>query len=61
MELIASQTGAKLVIPEPEVINYKEALIFALLGVLKAQNDINVLASVTGASRDHSAGQIFLP
>lgn len=61
MELIASQTEAKLVMPEPEVINYKEALIFALLGVLKAQNDINVLASVTGASRDHCSGKVYFP
>lgn len=60
MELIASQTEAKLVIPEPEVINYKEALIFGLLGVLKARGEVNVLASVTGASLDHSSGNIFL-
>ena len=35
------------------------ALIFGLLGVLKIKNDINVLASVTGAKRDHSSGNIF--
>ncbi len=49
----------KIEIPNQKIIEYKEALIFALLGVLKLQNEINVLASVTGASRDHSSGMIF--
>ncbi|MGX1023212.1 anhydro-N-acetylmuramic acid kinase [Flavobacterium sp. CS20] len=46
-------------IPSSEIINYKEALIFGLLGVLKFRNEINVLKSVTGACRDHSSGVIF--
>ncbi|MBZ9628359.1 anhydro-N-acetylmuramic acid kinase [Psychroflexus sp. CAK1W] len=61
VELISKQCDAKLVIPNPEVIHYKEALIFALLGVLKARGEVNVLASVTGASRDHSSGRVLLP
>lgn len=43
------------------LINYKEALIFALLGVLKKSNKINCLQSVTGAQKDHSSGEIFYP
>lgn len=50
-----------LIIPSAEQINYKEALVFALLGVLKLENQINVLASVTGASRNHSSGHVFNP
>ncbi|WP_430613610.1 anhydro-N-acetylmuramic acid kinase [Flavobacterium sp. JP2137] len=50
-----------VVIPAAEQINYKEALVFALLGVLKLENQINVLASVTGASTNHSSGRIFHP
>jgi anhydro-N-acetylmuramic acid kinase len=61
LELIASQTQAQLIVPDAKVIHYKEALIFALLGVLKDREEINVLASVTGASQDHSAGFIYLP
>lgn len=61
MELISLKTNTELVIPNPEVINYKEALIFAFLGVLKEREKINVLASVTGASRDHSSGKVYLP
>lgn len=51
----------QFVIPEKELIDFKEALIFALLGVLKLREEINVLSSVTGASRDHSSGLIFSP
>lgn len=48
-------------IPDDKTIQYKEALIFGLLGVLKLRNEVNTLASVTGASKDHSSGKIFLP
>lgn len=48
-------------IPDDKTIQYKEALIFGLLGVLKLRNEINTLASVTGAEKDHSSGKIFLP
>lgn len=50
-----------IVIPDKKVLEYKEALIFALLGVLKLRDEINVLSSVTGAKNDHSAGNIFCP
>src|SRR5690606_9993511 len=40
-------------IPGRRILEYKEALIFGLLGILRLRGEINVLASVTGASRDH--------
>ncbi|MFK7050613.1 MULTISPECIES: anhydro-N-acetylmuramic acid kinase [Flavobacterium] len=49
----------KVLIPDQKIIEFKEALIFAFLGVLKLENKINVLSSVTGASEDHSAGYIY--
>lgn len=49
----------KLTIPEAKILEFKEALIFGLLGILKLRNEINVLASVTGAPRNHSSGIIF--
>ncbi|MFM7681632.1 MAG: anhydro-N-acetylmuramic acid kinase [Bacteroidota bacterium] len=49
----------EIVIPDKKTIEFKEALIFALLGVLKLRNEINVLASVTGAQKDHSSGIIY--
>ncbi|WP_366184992.1 anhydro-N-acetylmuramic acid kinase [Flavobacterium ovatum] len=50
----------QIIIPESEILEYKEALIFALLGVLKLRNEVNVLSSVTGASKDHSSGIVYV-
>ena len=50
-----------LIIPPAELIEFKEALIFALLGILKLRNENNCLKSVTGAKKDHSSGVIFFP
>ena len=50
-----------LIVPSEKIIEYKEALIFGLLGVLKLRNEINCLASVTGATQNHSSGKIFNP
>ncbi len=60
IERIKKHTGVAIVIPDDDVVNYKEALIFALLGYLKDQGKNNCLASVTGASRDHSSGVVFV-
>ena len=49
----------KMVIPERKIIEFKEALIFGLLGVLKLRNEINTLSSVTGAKMDHSSGIVY--
>lgn len=49
----------KIEIPDAKIIEFKEALIFALLGVLKLRNEVNVLSSVTGAKQDHCSGMVF--
>jgi anhydro-N-acetylmuramic acid kinase len=49
----------EIIIPDNKTLEFKEALIFALLGVLKLRNEINVLSSVTGAKTDHSSGNIY--
>ena len=49
----------EVVIPDKKTLEFKEALIFGLLGVLKLRKEINVLSSVTGAKFDHSSGVIF--
>ncbi len=55
------QNIATIVVPSKTVIEFKEALIFALMGVLKFQNKTNVLSSVTGAKKDSCSGVIFYP
>lgn len=58
---IPNKKDVKLVIPSEEIIEYKEALIFGFLGVLKLRNENNCLSSVTGSKMDHSSGKIFNP
>ncbi|GJM36507.1 MAG: anhydro-N-acetylmuramic acid kinase [Saprospiraceae bacterium] len=47
-----------LIVPEPDIINFKEALLMALMGALRLSARTNCRASVTGASRDCSGGSI---
>lgn len=48
----------KITVPDALIVNYKEALIFALLGYLRLAGKVNTLASVTGAKFDSIGGNI---
>ncbi|WP_445381359.1 anhydro-N-acetylmuramic acid kinase [Robiginitalea sp. IMCC43444] len=63
MDRLKEKLGSrvKIEIPDPGLIAFKEALVFAFMGVLRIREETNVLSSVTGASRDHSSGQLFYP
>ncbi len=63
MEVLQEKLGnaASMVLTPPTLIEFKEALVFALMGVLRLEEKNNVLSSVTGASRDSSSGVVFLP
>ena len=52
-------SGCKLVIPSREIVDFKEALIFAFLGVLYMTGQPSCLSSVTGAERDNIGGMLF--
>ncbi|WP_312751204.1 MULTISPECIES: anhydro-N-acetylmuramic acid kinase [Epilithonimonas] len=58
IEKIKAKTKTEIQIPKKEIIEYKEALIFAFMGVLRLQNLKNVLSSATGSLYDHSAGLV---
>ena len=49
-----------VVIPEENLVKYKEALIMALMGVLRWREENNVISSVTGASRDSIGGAVWI-
>jgi len=49
----------KYVLPDDQTINYKEALIFAFLGVLYNYKIVNCLSSVTGAKIDSISGALY--
>tara|TARA_R100000935_G_C2828753_1_gene163812 strand:- start:1060 stop:2124 length:1065 start_codon:yes stop_codon:yes gene_type:complete len=59
IEILQKKTSAKIIIPSSEIVNFKEAVIFGFLGVLKMREEINVLRSVTGAENDHCAGLVY--
>lgn len=61
MERIKAHASVELVQPSKEIIDFKEALIFAFLGVLRVMGETNCLASVTGARCNSSSGVIYLP
>lgn len=61
MQRILEISQANITIPSKEIIEYKEALIFGLLGILKLREEVNCLASVTGALKNHSSGIVFHP
>jgi anhydro-N-acetylmuramic acid kinase len=49
----------EVVIPDTNLVSYKEALIMAFIGVLRWRQEANVLASVTGAERDSVGGALW--
>ncbi|MBP5549040.1 MAG: anhydro-N-acetylmuramic acid kinase, partial [Bacteroidales bacterium] len=59
IERMTTLGGCRIIVPEPAVIEYKEALIFAFLGVLYMLNLPSCLSSVTGASKDNIGGMLF--
>lgn len=59
IERIQSGTQHQVIVPDTSIIDFKEALIFALLGVLRLQNENNCLSSVTGSSKDNSGGLVI--
>lgn len=60
LKRVKNHKKVNLVVPSKELIEFKEAVVFGLLGVLKLREEINCLASVTGAERDHSSGAVFV-
>ncbi len=50
----------EVVVPDEKIVAYKEALVMALIGVLRWRQEYNVFSSVTGASRDSIGGALWI-
>ncbi len=61
VEEISSHTQLTLKIPDRPIVDFKEALIFAFLGLLRMERRNNIIADVTGASRASCGGAVYLP
>ena len=48
------------VVPDEKIVAYKEALVMALIGVLRWRQEYNVMSSVTGATRDSIGGALWI-
>ena len=59
MDRIRERNKNRITIPGGRLVEFKEALIFAFMGVLRSKGDINCLASVTGALRDSCGGVVY--
>lgn len=49
-----------VVVPEKPIVAFKEAIIMALLGVLRWREEETVLSSITGASRNSIGGALWM-
>ena len=61
MECMNNYAQCSIIIPDKILVEYKEALIFALLAVLRFRGEINCLSKVTGARINNIGGALWLP
>lgn len=55
-----SNLDIEVVVPEENIVKYKEALVMALIGVLRWRQEYNVFSSVTGAKRNSIGGAVWI-
>jgi len=55
------QEMVSVVIPKEQMVDFKEAIVFAYMGWLHLENKPNCLKAVTGAAKDHIGGYLFKP
>lgn len=60
IERLKAMWGGQIVVPDSLTIDYKEALVFAFLGMLRLKGKENCLKSVTGASRNNCGGAVYV-
>lgn len=60
LRLMADEENIEVVVPDANLVKYKEAMIMALIGVLRWREENNVLSSVTGALRNSVGGAMWM-
>lgn len=60
LERIKVKTTCEVILPSTEIINFKEALIFAFLGYLRIHETTNTWRSVTGAKTNSVGGAVYV-
>lgn len=58
---IAEISKIEVVVPDSQLVKFKEAIVIALMGVLRMRNEVNVLKSVTGANKSSVGGAVYRP
>jgi len=58
LDCIKENSNSEVIVPSLQIVDFKEATIFAFLGFLRINNQVNVLASITGAVSNSSSGFI---
>ena len=61
LQQVLSSYSLEVIVPDSQIIDYKEALIFGFFGILRLQNQPNCFASVTNCIQDHSSGVVYTP
>ena len=57
---LLAEDNIEIVVPDEKLVQYKEAVIMALIGLLRWREEANVLASVTGAKQNSIGGALWL-
>jgi anhydro-N-acetylmuramic acid kinase len=60
IRMMVQPIGIELVVPDKQLVDFKEAIIMALIGVLRWREENNALATVTGAERDSIGGAVWI-
>ena len=57
---MVSEFNIEVVVPEKNIVDFKEAIVMALIGVLRWREETNTFASVTGASANSIGGAVWI-
>lgn len=60
IERVSDISQAKIIVPDAKIVEFKEAIIFAYLGLKRHLAEENCLSSITGARQNNIGGAIYL-